>query len=90
VQRLQRDSQRWNHPSQFRTDDDINDTAWLQLVKTNANQWIRPPESKLEPNASPAFDKNGLDIPSTDPPLRIKTTRSTARTSASAPCTRTC
>jgi len=63
VQRLQRDASRWNHPSQFRSSDDINETAWLQLVQSNSNQWVRPGPSTMEPLASPAFDKNGDDIP---------------------------
>lgn len=66
VQRLQRDAQRWNHPSAFKASDDIADTAWLQLVTTSANRWVRPNASALEPNASPAFDKNGDDIPLSD------------------------
>lgn len=66
VQRLQRDAQRWNHPSAFKSSDDIADTAWLQLVDTSSNMWVRPNASSLEPNASPAFDKNGDDIPLSD------------------------
>jgi prepilin-type N-terminal cleavage/methylation domain-containing protein len=68
VHRLQRDAQRWNHPSAFNASDDIGDTAWLQGVVGSANKWIRPGLSGLEPNASPAFDMNGDDVPLGDAP----------------------
>lgn len=63
IQRLQRDAQRWNHPSDKVPTDDINETAWLQVADARANQWFRPDASTvLEPGASPAFDRNGNDI----------------------------
>lgn len=66
VQRLQRDAQRWNHPSPHVSTDDIGDTAWLQGADTAANKWFRPNASGLEVGASPAFDRNGDDILITD------------------------
>lgn len=64
VQRLQRDAQRWNHPSViFPTKDDIGETAWLQNADTLSNKWFKPKMSDLlEPGASAAFDRNGNDI----------------------------
>lgn len=63
IQRLQRDAERWNHPSPQKPGvEDINETSWLQLADTNANKWFRPSASANEPFASPAFDRNGNDI----------------------------
>jgi prepilin-type N-terminal cleavage/methylation domain-containing protein len=64
IQRLQRDAQRWNHPSVHKpSTDDIGDTAWIQLADSAANKWIRPNAvDALENGASPAFDRNGNDI----------------------------
>lgn len=63
VQRLQRDAQRWNHPSAFNTASDLSsDTAWIGLVSSLSNVWFRPNASGLEPLASPAFDRNGQDV----------------------------
>lgn len=68
LQRLQRDAQRWNHPSAFRTDSDLTtDTAFLNMVSATTPMWTRPNESPLEPGASPAFDRMGNDIPLADP-----------------------
>lgn len=68
IQRLQRDGMRWNHPSNAKpsTSDLGSDTAWLNLATGSSNLWLRPNTSALEPNASPAFDRNGLDVPLTD------------------------
>lgn len=63
VQRLQRDAQRWNHPSKFRTDYDWSETAWLNAVTTTGpTVWFRPAASSIEPNASAAFDMYGRDV----------------------------
>lgn len=63
IQRLQRDAQRWNHPStMFPTRDDITETAWLQFADSAANKWFRPNESAMEPYLTAAFDRNGLDV----------------------------
>lgn len=62
IQRLNRDAQRWNHPSKKIPTDDIGDTAWLQFADTRANVWFRPDANVLEQGASPAFDRNGNDI----------------------------
>ncbi len=62
VQRLQRDAQRWNHPSAMKTSEDLNETAWLGLVGSAANVWTRPMASSLEQWSSPAFDRNGDDV----------------------------
>jgi type IV pilus assembly protein PilV len=67
IQRLQRDAQRWNHPSKYLASSDLSgDTAWLNLATSASDVWIRPGASGLEPNASPAFDRNGLDVPLSD------------------------
>lgn len=63
VERLQRDAQRWNHPSTFSSATDLGTTAWLQNVTAIPNQWFRPAMVPLlEPTASPAFDRLGRDI----------------------------
>jgi type IV pilus assembly protein PilV len=63
IERLQRDAQRWNHPSKYSTASDLSsDTAWLNLVASSSDKWVRPGASGLEPNASPAFDRNGMDV----------------------------
>lgn len=71
VQRLQRDAQRWNHPSTYVTSSDIGDTAWLKKVAMTAGSttdWFLPlPDAALEKGASPAFDRMGNDIDMTDP-----------------------
>ncbi|MGZ3421755.1 MAG: type IV pilus modification PilV family protein [Polyangiales bacterium] len=72
IQRLQRDAQRWNHPSKYSTASDLaSDTAWIGLVTTASDVWKRPGASGLEPNASPAFDRNGLDVPLSDVPGQL-------------------
>lgn len=69
LQRLQRDAQRWNHPSAFNTASDLSaDTAFLNLATSSSPlAWVRPSTSPLEPDASPAFDRMGNDIPVSDP-----------------------
>lgn len=66
IQRLQRDAQRWNHPSAFSASSDIGDTAWLVRVTDRANQWVRPDPTTLEPLVSPGFDRMGNDVPVSD------------------------
>ncbi len=64
IHRLQRDAQRWNHPSPTLpgANDLVSDTAWIGKVTSTGDAWFRPAASALEPNASPAFDRNGQDV----------------------------
>ncbi len=66
IQRLQRDAQRWNHPSRYNASSDLaTDTVWLARVRnaTAPNAWAMPmPAAGIEPNVSPAFDPMGQDI----------------------------
>ncbi len=62
VNRLQTDAQRWNHPSPNVGSEDLGGTAWLGYVTANADAWVRPGKTPLEPMAMPSFDLNGLDV----------------------------
>ncbi len=66
IERLQRDAGRWNHPSTLKAKSDIDETVWLNNVGGPSSLWFRPVMSGLEPGASPAFDRNGVDIDLTD------------------------
>ena len=70
VQRLQRDAQRWNHPSVIKTSSDIGDTVWLKNVGAYSKPtWFRPdPGTTLESKVSPAFDRMGNDVMIDDKP----------------------
>ena len=64
VSRLQRDAQRWNHPSKYVASSDLTtDTVWLARATDTAG-WFRPVISAtLEPLSSPGFDMYGNDLP---------------------------
>lgn len=68
IQRLERDAQRWNHPSPQKpsTDDLASDTFWLGAAVNNADRWFRPISLGAE-GIHAAFDRDGKDLPPNDP-----------------------
>jgi type IV pilus assembly protein PilV len=72
IDRLNRDATRWNHPSVQQTASDLaSDTIWLNAVDVaslNYPKWFQPAAMNWVSGLaeSPAFDRNGNDIASTN------------------------
>jgi hypothetical protein len=61
VDQLHADAIAWNHPSVFKTNDDLDDTAWLKAVSKTAKDWVLPAYVS-ERSFGPAFDVQGKPI----------------------------